>query len=292
MATTEETRLRKKLIKLAERQRDVQERLVILLGDSGAGAGEIDRARREQNRLAAEQERLFADLELAWLDARESTNWAGVRQDGLTWGVVAGRRPMRELALDVLEEVGVPAAPSTVSEFAACFGLSIPASRFSSLRRDEQRAYRKNPLSRPAFVVPAISAVGLTAVKRVVCSSAWEDERRVIGSRSLHVNHLKFLLALLAASGRAPRVGEANVDRIWALVTRYAMSVPGALKVGKEPNRDRIEAAAMAELERVEAPDEEERREVAEKMARMSDFHRLWGLDRLWGRPVAGESSG
>ncbi len=127
---------------------------------------------------------------------------------------------------------------------------------------------------------------------RVVCSSVWEDERRVIGSRSLHVNHLKSLLALLAASKRAPRIGEANVDRVWALVTRYAMSVPGALEVGKEPDRDRIEAAAMGELERVEASDEEERWEAAEKMARMPDFHRLWGVDRLWGRPVAEENSG
>src|SRR3712207_4023754 len=106
-----------------------------------------------------------------------------------------GRRSMRELVLNVLEEIGVPAAPRTVSEFAACFNLSLPITRFSSLRRDEERAFRKDPLSRPAWVTPAINAQGLTAIPRIVTSSAWEDDRRVIGARTPHVSHLRTLLA-------------------------------------------------------------------------------------------------
>jgi hypothetical protein len=277
MATTEETRLRKKLAQLAERQHEVLEELGALVSDPEAKSGDIQRVQREQARLAAMQERLLTDFELARLDERTHPHWQMSVINHSLPSTLTGKRPMREQALDILEEIGVPSAPRTVSEIAACFGLSLPASRFSSLRRDEQRAFKKDPFSRPAWVVPAINVVGLTAIPRLICSSSWEDERRVIGSRTLHVNHLKTLLTLLAAAERVPRLGEANAERVYTLVTRYATSVPGAIKFGEELDYGRIEAAVRSELERVEPSDEKERRDAAEKMAKTSDFYRLWG---------------
>lgn len=281
MPKRDDKQIRARLAQVASQQEDVTRRLMALLGDPEAGAGEIGRLRREHSRLAAEQERLFTDLELARLDGQEHPAWHRAHGDPMLARAVSGKRPMRELALDVIEEIGVPAAPRTVSDFAGCFGLSLPSARFSSLRRDEQRAYMKDPLSRPAWVVPGIHAVGLSAIPRLVCSSAWPDERRAIGSRTLHANHLRTVLALLAAAQRAPRLGEANAEKARALMVRYAASVPGALEFGEEPDRGRIEEAVRAELEHVEASDEEERLDAAERMATLSDFHRLWG------RPVA-----
>jgi hypothetical protein len=275
MATTEETRIRKKLARITGQQQEVLKKLQPLVINPDASPAQL--IRREQARLTAEQERLFTDLELAQLSSQTDRNGYVSRDKHFSTSTFGGRQSMREQVLNVLEEIGVPAAPRTVSDFAACFGLSLSASRFSSLRRDERRAYQKDPLSRPAWVVPAINAVGLTAIPRLVCSSAWEDEQRVVGSRTLHVNHLRTLLSLLVAAERAPHLGDANAERVRGLVTRYATTIPGALEFGGEPNYERIEAAVKSELERIEAPDAEERQTAAKKMAQSAAFHRLWG---------------
>jgi len=48
---------------------------------------------------------------------------------------------MRELCSDIVDEVGVPLAPATISEFSQITtGVDLPVSRFASLRRDEERA--------------------------------------------------------------------------------------------------------------------------------------------------------
>jgi hypothetical protein len=71
---------------------------------------------------------------------------------------------------------------------------------------------------------------------------------------------------------------------------RYAASVPGAFEFGQDPDHARIEEAVRAELERVEASDEEERREAAEKMATLSEFHRLWGRPAAVGGIAEGDA--
>ncbi len=255
-----------------------------------ASPGQIKRIQREHDRLAAEQARLLTDLELAQLSRQTNRDGQAAQNQRFSPSTFGGKRSMREQVLDVLEKIGVPAAPRTVSEFAACFDLSLSASRFSSLRRDEQRAYLRDPLSRPAWVVPAINGVGLTAIPRLVCSSAWQNERRIIGSRTLHVNHLKTLLALLAAA-RTPHLGDVNAERVRGLITRYAATVPGALAFGEEPDYERIETAVRSELERVEPSDADERQEAAKKIAQFSDFHMLWGrppvIDGSAGRGAA-----
>jgi hypothetical protein len=63
-----------------------------------------------------------------------------------------------QAVLDILDELGVPAAPRVISEIAVSnYGRPLPASRFASLRRDEERACRKDPLSRPTWVVPTFT---------------------------------------------------------------------------------------------------------------------------------------
>jgi hypothetical protein len=266
-----EASLREALAALAQRQQELQGEFARLLQDPEAAAAAIERAQREINRTAAQQARLLAELRLARFEAPDRY---GSR------GTLPGQRPIRELVLDTLDEVGVPAAPRLISDVAlAVHGWTLPPERFASLRRDEERAYDKAPTSRPAWVVPAINALGLTAIARIVAHSAWEPERRIIGSRTLRTNHLGTLVSLLrivkAGAGRPPS------PQLTALIARHAESVPGALEPGESPDFGRIREAAEAELTRIEPADLAERRAAAERLSELSDRYRLWGRPTL-----------
>ncbi len=82
----------------------------------------------------------------------------------------AGQRPMREQVLDILDELGVPNSPRVISEYAlACLGIELPIAKFASLRRDEERGFRKDPLSKPAWVRARFEHGGLCTDSAVGC---------------------------------------------------------------------------------------------------------------------------
>src|SRR5688572_1418902 len=109
------------------------------------------------------------------------------------------RRRVREAALDALAEVGRPMSVRLLREWvAAAEGWALPEARFARLVRDEASAFGKEPGHRSEWVVPALAVGGLTATA-VLTRSDWEPERRLIGSRTLRVNHLRTLLFLLDA---------------------------------------------------------------------------------------------
>jgi hypothetical protein len=189
-----------------------------------------------------------------------------------------GRRPLRELVLDILDERGVPALPRVIGVVAvARYGKTLPVSRFASLRRDEERAYRKDP-SRPAWVVPALSLRGLTAIPRIVTSSSWPPGRRLIGSRTLRANHLRTLIALLAASERAHSGGDTGAARqLEPLIANFAQTLPGASELGPARHYDCIRKAAEIELGYIERLDLEERDAAARRVKRLPELYQLWG---------------
>lgn len=262
--------LREALAQLAQKQQALQAEFAQLLQGPQATSAAIERTQREINRLAARQTQLVAELRLTQFEAPD--------RYGAHGGLV-GQRPMRELVLDILDELGVPSPPRVISDFAmATHGYALPAERFASLRRDEERAYRKAPAARPAWVVPAINALGLTAIARIVAHSAWEPGRRIIGSRTLRTNHLRTLLALLRS---AARVEGRPSPQLAALIARYAESVPGALTLGKPADYARIRESAEAELACIEPSDLEERRAAARRLGELPEPYQLWGCPAL-----------
>jgi hypothetical protein len=263
-------RIRTRLAASLEKQRELLDAFEGLLKDPEADAAAIDQAQRQLHRMAAEHTQLLTQ----WRLAR-----AHVAEPPLLYAGFVGQRPMREQVLDILEELGVPASPRVISEISvACYGRPLPASRFASLRRDEERAFRKDSLSRPAWVVPAITAQGLTAIPRIVASSAWPAERRLIGARTLRANHLRILLALLLMHERAQRTGTAPATaHLESMILSFAQTVPGAVGPGERPDRARLAEAARAELAHIEKTDLEERQEAARRLERLPEPHRLWG---------------
>jgi len=240
-----------------------------LLSDPQSSAVAIDSAQADIERLTAAWSRLMHELRVAQFELPERFGAYRTR---------AGQRPMREQVLDILDELGVPNSPRVVSEYAlACLGIELPAVRFASLRRDEERGFRKDALSKPAWVVPALNMTGFAPIPRLVASSVWPSERRLIGPRTLRVNHLLTLLALLKRAASLTD-GEDAARGITGLILRFARSVPGAWAVAGEPDLGRIRAATEAELQSIAPEDEMERKEAAEKLAKFPPDRQIWGL--------------
>jgi len=188
-------------------------------------------------------------------------------------------KTIREQALDIMDEIGVPVSPATISEFSiATTGVDIPPSRFASLRRDEERASQRDIGARPAWIVPALSTERLSQIPRLVTNSSWLIERRLVGARSLRVNHLFTTLAFLERFVRLQATDEQRAKAIETLLLRYARGVPGAVASGEPLQPSKIRAVLRAELGAIESDDLAERRQAAERLGRFNDRQRLWGL--------------
>jgi hypothetical protein len=272
---------------LMQRLQAVVDRQQKLLGDFNAALVAGDRAKQsvvepQLRKLQAEMHRLSDEFRYVQLEQSVSPR-GRTRMTGKT---------VREIALDAIDEIGVPVSPSTISDFAmATTGVGVPATRFASLRRDEERAARRDPASRPAWVVPALSAARLTALPRLFSSSAWELERRLVGVRSARVNHLYTTLAFL---DRFERQLSTNTDpgAVENLLVRYARGVPGATASGGEVNGAHIRAVVQAELAAIEPEDLKERRDAAARLAKYRDQEKLWGLPTVIQGGAQGERAG
>ena len=266
MSKAPSDRLRQRLAKISEQHRSALDSFERLLANPKASFAELDAADAAVKKLSADRTHLMEDLRLAQF---EEPDRFGVYRGR------AGQRPMREIILDVVDELGVPASPRLISDYAlATLGLSIPPTRFGSLRRDEERAYQRDAHARPAWLTPAINAAGLAAIPRLIASSAWEPERRLIAARTLRVNHLKALLALLKKSSTADeRVRSALVTPIG----RFATWLP----VGAKLNLDEVVEKANAELASIEQEDREQRIAAARELMKLTPAFQLWGRPGL-----------
>src|SRR5215467_8141986 len=118
-------------------------------------------------RLDQRREELIAEL--------RRTASAGIR-------ATTPGRPIREVVLQALDELGWPQNAGFLEEYLwADRQLQLDSRAFAPLRRDERRSWQRALGSREAYVVPALNADG-SANPRWLTSSAWPLERRVIVS--------------------------------------------------------------------------------------------------------------
>ncbi len=261
------TRLKARYAALVKKQQAALGELGELLADPSSSSTSINEKQATVARLNAQQQRIIQELKLSDLERPERYGSYNAR---------SGQRPIREVVLDILDELSVPSSPGTLSECAVWSGMSIPAGRFASIRRDEHNAYRRDSLSKPVWLVPALNAYGLRAIPRLIASSVWEPERRLIGPRTLRVNHLKTVLALLRRLAALSQTGAS--DRLSELLQRYARSVPGAVSNGGDISPEQIRQAADAELAAIEPLDYADRKNAAVELQKLPAYTQLWGL--------------
>lgn len=255
-----------KLTRNAERLQEAYSGLAKALGTSDAAGRE--RAQQKISELTAEYESLAEQLRFAELEAREIAAPRGRKP----------AKPLRELALDALDDLGVPAPPALIADLtAALTGIRPSPSRFASLRRDEENAARRNIAARPAWIVPAINAAELTAIPRLLCSSAWSLERRIIGSRSMRTDHLRIAESLARRLKQLREAGAPESKNIERLLFPIARTIPGATETGQPVDTDKVTEAARAELSVLDEADLAERGEACARFASAGPQMRLWG---------------
>ena len=271
-------KLRTKLATQLSTMRTTVEKFEAMVQNPAISASELDQFQRQITRMVVEQARLVTELQLTdhQTPPGKSGETASTRT-ALDGG--RGQRPMRELVLDVLTELDVPAQPRLISEIAFIrFGQPLQAERFASLRRDEERAYLNNPTARPAWVIPAINCLGLHAYIRIVTSSAWSVEKRLIGSLSLRANHLRTILSLVRMWERLADGPESpTAVSLAEIIVRFASTVPGALEDGTFTYAQQVLAATQNELEAIDALDQQERNEAASQLRGLAEHFQLWG---------------
>jgi hypothetical protein len=259
--------------------RTTVEKFEAMVRDPAISASELDRLQRQITQMVVEQARLVTELQLTDHQPQpEKSRESGSTRPGPDGS--RGQRPMRELVLDVLSELDVPAQPRLISEIAFIrFGQLLPPERFASLRRDEERAYLNNPTARPAWVVPAINCLGLHAYARIVTSSTWLVEKRLIGGLSLRANHLRTTLSLVQLWERLPD-GPASPTAVSLaeIIARFASTIAGALEHGAFTDAQQVLDATHKELEAIDTLDQQEREEAARKLHGQAERFQLWGL--------------
>ena len=261
------------LTRNAKRQQDAYAELMKALG-AGDQAGR-ERAQAKIAELMAEYQRLSDALRFSELEAREIAT-PRARKPG---------KPLRELALDALDDLGVPSAPALIADLTAALTGTRPSpSRFASLRRDEENAARRNLAARPAWIVPAISAAELTAIPRLLTSSTWSLERRIIGSRSMRTDSLRIAISLAHRLAHLREIGATEAKSVERLLFPFARSIPGANDTGQPIDPKRVTEAVGAELTMLEEADLAERQAAAARLSSSSTVFKLWG------RPVMVDS--
>lgn len=186
--------------------------------------------------------------------------------------------PVRERVRDALGLLQVPAAGRlVVSVYEAFFSESLKSSQLSTLRRDEERTFRRSPYGRPHYVCAALTD-RLTPSRGLLAVSTWPQERRVVGPRSPRVD---FLLSTMRVAARVGELDEPS-EKAWRLLARMARNVPEAGGGFGEPEPDVVVMAAEAELAVHLEADTRERAELAERAGRQLDeAARLFGATTL-----------
>jgi hypothetical protein len=165
--------------------------------------------------------------------------------------------PVREQVHQALTLLGVPAAPKLIGAVhEAFFTGTLPASRLTSLRRDEERSYRSAPGARPYYLCPALTYDHLAPARALLTVSTWPMEERVVGPLSPRVHFLAAAISIAGAVTTLPAVAETGIQGAERLLQQFAVNIPGATTAAPKTRMDAravdpnlVRAAAQAELD-------------------------------------------
>jgi len=184
--------------------------------------------------------------------------------------------PIREVVLAALNELGWPQNARFLEEYLwAKRQLQLDSRAFASLRRDELRAWRHSPGARPAYIVPALNPDG-SANPRWLTSSAWDLPRRVIASAETErLFDLQKIIALHVRGSRGP-LGTL-LERSAAQVLAIEPPPVSASVTATRAWRVHVRTHAAALVEVIRTRDDEDREQIAARLAELPVHERVWG---------------
>jgi len=192
-------------------------------------------------------------------------------------------RSVRQFVLRALDEIGSPQNAGFLQEYVwARERVDLNTRGFGALRRDERRAWARNPKRRLAYIVSALGPEG-RPLSRWMARSDWPLERRVVLPDDEPLLELKKLRALFVA--RRERDPDGLSDPYEPLIEKYGSTLferegpPVDDADGRERWLEEVRELAEAELARREAGALAPRRAAAERLAQLPEERQLWGAD-------------
>jgi hypothetical protein len=200
-------------------------------------------------------------------------------------------RSIRQFVLRALHDIGTPQTAGFLEDYLYARDRVVTKTRgFASLRRDENKAWRRRPDERNAYVVPCLAEDGRT-VPSWMARSDWTIEDRVFVPGVEDLWRWQRVLALADAflEGEDEHAGRLYLS----LIERYAQEARGS--DGRRPDRGEEDADlhVQAEVAREEAAKRiaavekairRQRSEAAERLASLPREQLLWGVTSASGR--------
>ncbi len=264
-----------RIVKLLTKAADLSAR-----GAELAREGKLEKAldvEREADELRGEARRIQASIAKGGKASRSTKNAEPLSSRD-------GAESARSLIIASLTEIGVPASPRAISEYAlARFGKRIDPRGVASLRRDELRAWSSPKSARALYVVPALEGTRFLPFRGKVAISNWDLARRLIGPWSERVDHLTGTTNLARQLAWLQKAGPGVSESLLDLVASYASTITGAIAADGGLDPDQVQRAAAAELAEIGPRDKTWRSEAAERALNV-----LKETERLWGTQVPG----
>jgi hypothetical protein len=191
-------------------------------------------------------------------------------------------RSLRQFVLRALDEIGFPQTAGFVGDYIYARERVVLKTRgFAALRRDENRAWRRNPQGRVAYVVPCLTKDG-QAAPRWMARSDWELSGRVLVAEVERLWQWRGVRALLDAWRQED--DEPARSLYVPLLERYGLEALDSDREESARVRDDLlgflEAQADSEIKRLERELGPPRAKAARRLEKLEAEEQLWGATR------------
>lgn len=196
-------------------------------------------------------------------------------------------QPVREILLNTLADFRWPQNAGFLEEYLlAKHQLQFDSRAFAPLRRDERKAWDRAPGARDAYIAPALKPDGSTN-PRWVTRSDWEIDRRIVATtRTERLFDLYKIYVLVGRPGSAEASYAGPRRPVDALLEKYAHDIldtepPLASAPDDEFRawRANVRDLVTTLIGEIRRDDEPERKQIARKLAGLSDRERIWGQE-------------
>lgn len=214
------------------------------------------------------------------LASRQSRLTRQLRTAALTSSPRSRQRPQREVAADLLREIGFAAPVRFVSDLSiALDGVGIPLTNFGAIRKSEQVQYRRNSTAKLAWLLPGVWADVFTPAGRWLTLSTWSLADRVI---TQYTSRAAALRALIHVADHLERTDAdtPTADRLQALALRTAIGLP-TLQATARTDVPTLAERARSELADIGPAEDAERQAAVAVLADWPESVQHWGREVL-----------
>lgn len=237
----------------------------------------------EERRLRLRIEQLEEQLRAAGVDVPAASGPASSpasRHPGPIDAAGSGKRPLRALVLDLLDDLGTSAYSREISQILeATTARKVPPTRFGALSADEERAFLSSR-PRPVYLAHCLTYERAEPIKRLWARSDWPLSERLVGPTTGRVRHLRTTVRLCEMAAAAQARGQ-DATMLSILAADHASDVPGVRVKRGTFELDQWRAGALAALTELEPRDRQARAEAAAALSWMPEHHLLFGPPQL-----------